>query len=655
MLTHTVPSEPLIRLSGSFNGYMEYIRHESEAFVFATDPLRLILGKLENIGTILPLTEHLGLTKSTRMSMSHDHVGFPPNKKPFTLVNAPYNIDTLLSNTVSLFTNWDNLRGDHPHPKNEHYVRHMNVIGTAVDGLVENLWYRRPGTPGSFVWANGFPSGRYHGFNVTYVNGRYGGSPSDNRTDGTTRAYMSHEMSKLASNVVLGVYDTYWGLVHKNGVYNFSSYSDPYSLFVRGISYDIFYRDTSDPRGVIERRVHAVHTYELDEIIKKEDWIDYPLPRLIRYDLIATPLKYTVTSSYTVTSNVLYDEDGAREIDPPRAFTSKTSTGKVYVQSYSSVPSSLGFDAYINTSPSGRNAPNERLRAFQHEVDAVMNDLGPIVFFSSKEAIDAHLTVIEANHLETLSDLSDLSSLVSIVPEFVRFLKNVHRKDAVGLVHSVLGILTSAKLLHSYGIAPTVKDAKELAAKGGTLYERIKKENILGEWTLHGKFTYELPDGTLPGFPTGNVVVARSKIRLSLNDGTLLAALLPRKAVGLLPTLANLWDLVPFSFVADWFVNIGGRLDNVDAASFLLAMDVKYCVHTISVHHTPSATDKTVYGFSTEGEVPGGVNLVSFNRFITTSAPGLINTRFDFSASNGPPDWGTAGSLVYKLVGKAIS
>jgi hypothetical protein len=32
------------------------------------------------------------------------------------------------------------------------------------------------------------------------------------------------------------------------------------------------------------------------------------------------------------------------------------------------------------------------------------------------------------------------------------------------------------------------------------------------------------------------------------------------------PTLGNLWDLVPYSFVADWFLNIGGLFEKIDAS-----------------------------------------------------------------------------------------
>lgn len=42
----------------------------------------------------------------------------------------------------------------------------------------------------------------------------------------------------------------------------------------------------------------------------------------------------------------------------------------------------------------------------------------------------------------------------------------------------------------------------------------------------------------------------------------------------LLPTLANIWDLVPFSFVIDWFVPIGDAFENIERANYLETLPI---------------------------------------------------------------------------------
>lgn len=46
--------------------------------------------------------------------------------------------------------------------------------------------------------------------------------------------------------------------------------------------------------------------------------------------------------------------------------------------------------------------------------------------------------------------------------------------------------------------------------------------------------------------------------------------------IGLFPSFNNLWDLVPYSFVIDWFVDIGSFLESVDTRLLYQTMDILY-------------------------------------------------------------------------------
>lgn len=48
----------------------------------------------------------------------------------------------------------------------------------------------------------------------------------------------------------------------------------------------------------------------------------------------------------------------------------------------------------------------------------------------------------------------------------------------------------------------------------------------------------------------------------------------------LLPTLSNLWDLVPYSFVVDWFLPIGRNLEQLELRNYIATLPVKACYHT---------------------------------------------------------------------------
>lgn len=49
----------------------------------------------------------------------------------------------------------------------------------------------------------------------------------------------------------------------------------------------------------------------------------------------------------------------------------------------------------------------------------------------------------------------------------------------------------------------------------------------------------------------------------------------------LLPTMENFWDLVPFSFVVDWFVNAGEVLDRLDMCSLYSTLNISYVCYSV--------------------------------------------------------------------------
>lgn len=59
------------------------------------------------------------------------------------------------------------------------------------------------------------------------------------------------------------------------------------------------------------------------------------------------------------------------------------------------------------------------------------------------------------------------------------------------------------------------------------------------------------------------------------------------------PTLENAWDLIPFSFVVDWFVNVQDGLASVDRSNRLLMLDVLAVTESIRtvLHAWPITTD----------------------------------------------------------------
>jgi hypothetical protein len=287
------------------------------------------------------------------------------------------------------------------------------------------------------------------------------------------------------------------------------------------------------------------------------------------------------------------------------------------------------------------------VHSFNDSIYNISHELYPSVFYSSKDAIDTHLARLETNNLENLSALSEVSDLIEPVKGFISLVKEIRQGDVLGTLLAALDLLTSAKLVYEYGISPTRADAEEIATKALPIFNRVRSFNYFQDQTLYGKFSYDIPNDFIPGFPECHLT-ARSKIVGHLDPNSYLAALLPVRSFGLLPSLSAMWDLVPWSFAVDWFANIGDRLSDVDTSAEMLAFNIKYSTHTIMVEHgfeEQILRDNGVYPLSSSDDI----KLTYYVRSVMQRIPSLTYSKLDFREANGVPDWLTAFSLVFKL------
>jgi hypothetical protein len=288
------------------------------------------------------------------------------------------------------------------------------------------------------------------------------------------------------------------------------------------------------------------------------------------------------------------------------------------------------------------------LHDFGTKVHPFLPELYTSVFFSTKDAIDSHYDGLSSNHLEALSDLKDLRNLLEPISDLTRLVKSLRERNLGKAARSLLDLLADVKLLIEFGVKPTIADIEEISAKASMLVDKYRSSSLFDTVTVHGSFVYDIPDDLFPF--SGCKLISRSKVRVGFSEDSLLTLLLPIKAAGFLPTLGTIWDLIPFSFVVDWAANIGARFDAIDSSAMLTAFTIPFSVHSI----------KVVYGFEDEwfnlfkvapilgeDDRPG---YTAYLRSIMYGCPHYLPSRFDFTPPTGPSDWGTAGSLVYKVM-----
>lgn len=199
------------------------------------------------------------------------------------------------------------------------------------------------------------------------------------------------------------------------------------------------------------------------------------------------------------------------------------------------------------------------------------------------------LGTLDVNNLENLKDVKDVKKLVPL--NIVLGLKS-------GNPVKIASAISSLYLWYKYGVSNAVRDAIAIASS------KVCTPN--GDYCTYGGYTTKYLDTTwaynveLLGryAPTSMVARLRDKFRLW----------------GLAITFENVWDMIPFSFVIDWFVPVGSLLGSVDVSLAVLTnrYNVSCCV---------SSRKGTRYGAVGQFGLYGTVTHTMYERNVSYIAP----------------------------------
>lgn len=186
-------------------------------------------------------------------------------------------------------------------------------------------------------------------------------------------------------------------------------------------------------------------------------------------------------------------------------------------------------------------------------------------------------------------------------------------------------------LTWQFGVSPLMRDIRSmlrLMADVRLRLEHLKKINHRTVTISHNrKFVLVDTDSkppppnagpSFPAHPNGNPwvryheVVARINIRASYDlnlggaDDLLQAAC---SALGLMNPAKIVWNAIPFSFVVDWFVNIGNFLDLAEVQPFtgtikILGSDTSFKTKMFVDYYNPAREYQDILGFTHVDEEP---------------------------------------------------
>jgi len=169
-----------------------------------------------------------------------------------------------------------------------------------------------------------------------------------------------------------------------------------------------------------------------------------------------------------------------------------------------------------------------------------------------------------------------------------------------------------------YGWNPLMSDIKGSADQLASDASQKFRASVIGK-VRHERHTSRILPSLASGF--GPTVVGKSvcetKVRLDYRMESPIVATLTQ--IGVLDPIQLAWELFPYSFVVDWFLDVGGWIDAMEAAyGWTFKGGTRTVYRRIDEHCTGFTADKTVSGTVYNGYGSTGIR---FSRMQVSRVP----------------------------------
>lgn len=213
------------------------------------------------------------------------------------------------------------------------------------------------------------------------------------------------------------------------------------------------------------------------------------------------------------------------------------------------------LDAYANL------AASRAQQLYQHKIATTVRSLAL-----------SDTTELDSNWIENLSQLGGTTLAVKSLLEGFKAYK-------CGSLSEARRALSDAYLAYSYAIRPAIADAQDLAKNGKKILDLATTHRFSAERRRGRKVLKDIPVSSYLA-----TLLYTTTFHLKLKDNPFAVVWAALEKIGLNPTAANLWDLVPYSFVADWFIPVGPALTRIsDYNSSVITRDLLARIESFKV------------------------------------------------------------------------
>jgi hypothetical protein len=273
------------------------------------------------------------------------------------------------------------------------------------------------------------------------------------------------------------------------------------------------------------------------------------------------------------------------------------------------------------------------------------NAAPPLSIAAAKDYVDTHLvpalmdtalTVVPEEHHYGLLAQDAMAKVRKNPSNMIAFLKDMRRpQDMIPKLRKLQELKKIQKhasnyLAINYGLLPTMSDLQNIVAAFKSRQPYIDR---FGYRTYTAVRTSSTSQGNI-----SCDIEQRIKLAIEDEDSDLARFSNSVDENGFALTLENVWDLIPYSFVLDWFIDVGGFLERCDTRMRLMRYNIRYVTMSRKKMTSAKYMPNTVFPFT------GELTMVQYSRWTEDHCP--EPPLFSTSNNSVSDHWLEAGALI---------